>query len=300
MEPASATPRQNPLPNELINPGTLYTLAGSTAAVWVVCLVISGIAPANFLDGAPMRVIAFALSLTIMLMMLFSKVKKPERTPEQWMLCLLNACLIWLNTSGMTSVSKNLFVSAPPLTGQGTIGQNPAKQAGFSMADLFRKQAAWWPDPAQQERVRVLLAANEVLSDQLQKTVSNTAMLSNTLAAKEKTEHLLRDSLIHTWSELAMVRSTVSMGRNRLMTDLVAYRDSSANLGVVNSALADSLESLKGTYATVVVELDMAQAHVRDLTAEVAKQKTVAFGNMARMRELEGIEKIYMERIKRE
>ncbi|MEI9809017.1 MAG: hypothetical protein WDO16_14790 [Bacteroidota bacterium] len=163
----------SPIPSELLTLKSLKTLSGASITVWVVCLVLSSLLPEQTLQYWHYRIIAFVLSVLITLTIIQSK--KTTTKLAYGLLVLGNTCYIFINASGINSISKNQLFSKSAETisdsSQKHEGAFHQKRNNTAMAGLFPflREADWWPD-------KEVIRENTILKNELL-TLKNTTVV---------------------------------------------------------------------------------------------------------------------------
>lgn len=126
-------------PESFFTPSTLYSLPTAGIAVWISCLVIGSLI--TDLSSFWFRIIAFTISFLISLS-LFHKNKK-WRKPSHYILIFLNAALIFVNASGMNTITYSYPFENFRYKKNDSLYLVNTKQFGFFN---FASQKNWWPD----------------------------------------------------------------------------------------------------------------------------------------------------------
>ena len=136
------------LPTELISEKTFYTLGGASAAVFLTCWAINYVAvDVKWLDYKAYRLIAIILSEALAIYIMYKNKKKESM---RWLFAFLNGLLIFMNTSGLNSMTSSYFNPPADTTGSnkrdgGFIQAPGSKQVNASLFPLPR-MIDWWPD----------------------------------------------------------------------------------------------------------------------------------------------------------
>ena len=217
----------SPLPTDLYDDKTFYTLGGAGGAVVLVCWAVNYAFPD--LSYKVFRAGGFLLSIVFAFLIMK---KNKSKTSDKWLFMVLNAALIFVNSSGINVMTASYANNAPAkadsiVKPDTTISLwnshevNPAFHAGIF---ALPKMVSWWPDVELVEENMILKQTNEMLArenlalsqnndldhqsgtmpcsaDSLEKVISALRSDLDDFIANKGSENniirMLRDSLLH-------------------------------------------------------------------------------------------------------
>ncbi len=165
------------LPTELINQKTFYTLGGASAAVLLICWAINFVAAdVSWLTYRSYRLIGIILSEAFAIIITLNIKKKSQRN---WFFAFLNGILIFVNASGLNSMTSGQIFNPKDSTGKTHSYLRMLNRGQNQQASLFNlpRMKSWWPDEGMiaenhqlTERITRLDSANKQLLLQVDKT----------------------------------------------------------------------------------------------------------------------------------
>ncbi len=137
------------LPSELIDEKTFYSLGGASAGVLLVCWAINYVfVDVSWLDYKIYRLIGLLLSEAFAVIILF---QKKERTLMKWVFAFLNGLLIFVNASGLNTMTSG-YMFNPKVEANITHGRyfhfQSFRADAYNQASIFPlpRMINWWPD----------------------------------------------------------------------------------------------------------------------------------------------------------
>lgn len=239
----------SPIPSELLTLKSLKTLSGASITVWIVCLVLNSLLPENTLQYWHYRILAFILSVLITFTIIHYK--KNSQKLAYWLLILGNTCYIFINASGINSISKNQLFSksSPPVIDtskkKGAFyiqKRNIPLMGGFFS---FFRQTDWWPD-------KEIIRENTALKNELISLKD-----SNTGGFPEKDSLLKKISILE--EQVGRLTDGSSLNEKTLTEE-------NANLAAQVKTLTAGLNREKSKNEQLINQINNLKADVANLT----------------------------------
>ncbi len=158
------------LPTELISEKTFYTLGGASAGVWLTCWAINYVAvDVSWLNYKTYRLIAILLSEALAIYIMY-KTKKKESM--KWLFAFLNGLLIFVNASGLNTMTASYIFTPTDTTTAKTAGDvyRQFQNNSVMKADIFPlpRMVSWWPDEELVEEYETVKQENAALAKENQ------------------------------------------------------------------------------------------------------------------------------------
>lgn len=131
------------LPSDFFSANSLFTLSGSACAVWIFCLVLSAIIPANSLSVYHWRLIALVFSEFLAVAIVL---QQKNNSSIKWLIGLINGLLIFINASGINAVSTGLAFENKNSMKMEKMSYLGAHDKIAASMHIFNHEISWWPD----------------------------------------------------------------------------------------------------------------------------------------------------------
>ena len=151
------------LPSEFFSTKSLFTLSGSAGAVWLFCLVLSTLIPANTLSVYYWRLIALLCSESLAVIIIW---QQRGNSLKKWLVGIFNGLLIFINASGINAVSTGLAFENRDNIKTESAFYYPGNKMQIAAIFPFNHEINWWPDRKLLHKKDSLEKSNEHLKNE--------------------------------------------------------------------------------------------------------------------------------------